>query len=59
MMDRSHGKISFECESCSEVIDTETSDFNDAREKMKNAGWHARKFGEDWVHGCPDCGVPS
>ena len=26
---------------------------------MQRDGWHARKFGQDWIHGCSDCGAPS
>jgi len=52
-------KILFECDSCEEVLNTDTADFNEARAMMQRDGWHARKFGQDWIHGCPDCGAPS
>lgn len=55
MLDRQHDKISFECDGCDEVLETNTSDFNEAREAMNLAGWRARKWGKDWVHSCPDC----
>ena len=30
MLDRQHGKIVFECDSCNEVLETETRDFDEA-----------------------------
>ena len=59
MLDRQHGKIIFECDTCADTLDTGTTDFNEARETMRQDGWHARKFGEDWIHACPDCGERS
>jgi hypothetical protein len=35
MLDRQQGKIIFECDSCKEVLETETRDFDDARAIMK------------------------
>jgi hypothetical protein len=58
MMDRQRGKILFECDSCDEVLDTETGDFDDARAMMQREGWKARKIAGEWLHGCPHCGVP-
>lgn len=55
MMTRTHGKIQFECEGCSEVLDTDTPDFDEARETMKQENWRAYKFGEVWNHSCPEC----
>ena len=59
MIDRQHGKILVECDSCDQVLDTETSDFDEARELMKREGWRIRKIAEVWLHGCPKCGVPT
>jgi len=59
MMDRQRGKILFECDSCDEVLNTETGDFDDARDQLNRDGWKARKIGDIWLHGCPDCGTPS
>jgi hypothetical protein len=25
----------------------------------KRDGWKTRKIAEEWLHGCPDCGVPT
>lgn len=59
MIDRSHGKISFECDSCPEIFDADTDDFSDAWERAKADGWRSRKIATEWLHGCARCGVPT
>lgn len=60
MIDRQNGGIlMIECDSCSEVLDTETKDFSEARNLMQREGWKVRKIADEWIHGCPRCGVPS
>lgn len=59
MIDRQGGRILVECDSCDEVLDTETADFDEARHRMRREGWHARKIAGEWLHGCPGCGVPT
>lgn len=59
MIDRQGGRILVECDSCDEVLDTDTADFDAAREAMKREGWRARKIANEWLHGCPKCGVPT
>jgi rubredoxin len=59
MIDRQHGKIIFECDSCDETFDAETGDFNDAWAAAKRDGWRSRKIASEWLHGCPKCGVPT
>lgn len=48
------GSIAFSCDGCPEAIETETSDFNEARQEFRQAGWHSAKFGT-WMDYCPDC----
>lgn len=55
MLTRIHGKINFECDDCSEVLDTETRDFDDAMDKLRSEMWICRKVGKDWSHYCSDC----
>lgn len=55
MLTRIHGKIQFECDDCSDVLDTEESDFSDALRAMRNEGWHSEKEADDWSHYCPRC----
>jgi Fe2+ or Zn2+ uptake regulation protein len=57
MLDRQHGKIVFECDSCNEVLETETSDFDDALSILKREEWKAEKIGGVWIHACPECKV--
>jgi hypothetical protein len=60
MIDRQHGgKILVECDSCDEVLDTETADFEEARSIMRREGWKVRQIAREWLHGCPKCGVPT
>lgn len=60
MIDRQNGGIIYvECDSCDEVLDTETKDFEEARSVMRREGWKVRKIAEEWLHGCPHCGVPT
>ena len=46
MLDRQHGKIVFECDSCNEVLETETSDFVEALTILKREEWDARKISD-------------
>lgn len=55
MIDRSRGDITFECDSCAETLETETSAFGLAWTKAKSEGWTVRKIGTEWVHKCPNC----
>lgn len=59
MLDRQYGKFVVQCDRCGETRETDTKDFDEACEAMRLAGWHARKIGRDWIHGCPDCGAPN
>lgn len=60
MIDRDHaGNITFLCDSCSEVEPTDTDDFSDAWALAKREGWRSRKIANEWLHGCPKCGVPT
>ena len=53
------GKITFLCDSCSEIEPTELEDFNEAWSFAKREGWRSRKIAGEWLHGCPTCGVPT
>jgi hypothetical protein len=58
MIDRQNGGfIHVECDSCPEVLDTQTQDFDEARIVMKREGWQTRKIADVWLHGCGKCGV--
>jgi hypothetical protein len=60
MIDRQKGKILFECETCDEVLDTQTGDFTEALAKMQAEGWANvghQKIGmkPTYTHYCPNC----
>ncbi len=62
MIDRQHGYVVFECDTCGESFDSETSDFDSAWNQAKRDGWRAVKLpaigirGEtEWAHECPNC----
>lgn len=57
-LQRIHQRIHFECDTCGEALDTETSDFRDAVEMLRAEGWTAVPFGSTWHHRCPDCRFP-
>lgn len=57
MIDRQHGKIIIECDSCEAVFDNESNEWKDVWAMASREGWTAKKIGKDWVHGCPKCGV--
>jgi hypothetical protein len=60
MIDRQNGGVIYvECDSCDAVLDTETKDFNEARDVMRREEWKVRKIANEWLHGCPKCGVPT
>ena len=55
MIDRQHGALIFECDTCSETYEPETKDFNEAWAKAKGDGWRATRVGDIWTHSCPQC----
>lgn len=59
MIDRQHGKLIFECDSCPETFAADTDDFTEAWAEAKREGWRTRKIADEWLHGCPKCGVPT
>lgn len=58
MLDRQHNQIIFECDACSETLETGERDFDEAKEILDREDWKARKFGSDWYHSCPKCPLP-
>jgi hypothetical protein len=58
MIDRQGYKILVECDSCSEVFEgDEDQEWNEVWPEAKREGWRTKKIANDWVHGCPKCGV--
>lgn len=54
MIDKFYGQYTPMCDNCEDTLPGELS-HNDAREAMKNAGWHTEKSGGDWTNYCPEC----
>lgn len=59
MIDRQHGKIQVECDSCDEVFAGDSDDWQEVWPAAKREGWTTRKIADEWLHGCPTCGVPT
>ena len=57
-IDRQGLKIYIECDSCTGIFEgAERAEFKDVWAAAKRDGWRTRKIGNEWVHGCPKCGV--
>jgi len=60
MIDRQHGRVLIECDSCDEVFEGERGEeFKDVWNSAKRDGWTTRQIAGEWLHGCPKCGVPA
>lgn len=58
MLDRQHSRIVIECDSCDATEESEKGEqFEPFWSRLKNEGWKAKRIGNDWVHGCPKCGI--
>lgn len=57
MIDRQHGKIVIECDSCDDVFEGDSDDWQTVWAAAKQDGWRSKKIGSEWVHGCKKCGV--
>jgi hypothetical protein len=56
MIDRQKNNIIFQCDTCSEILETEQDDFHSAWNMAKREGWRVKKIETEWVHACPNCG---
>jgi hypothetical protein len=54
---RVYGKITFECDVCDDVLETDTSSFEKALSALEKSGWesHKEEEGSSWEHHCPNC----
>lgn len=60
MINRSHRQIIIECDSCGAEYKGELDeDFPTVWAHSKLDGWKVRKIADEWLHGCPKCGVPT
>lgn len=57
MIDRQHGKIIIECDTCSDTFEGEVGDeFSVVWGAATREGWRSRKIAGEWLHGCPKPG---
>lgn len=45
-------RIIFQCDGCGDEEDTGLTDFHDALDHIRSAGWVTRKDGDEWLHFC-------
>jgi hypothetical protein len=55
MIERQGKQFWLTCDACPEALETDATNFAEANAARKNAGWAARKVGEEWIHLCPAC----
>jgi len=60
MIDRQSNRVLIECDSCDEVFEGEEGiEFIGVWAQAKREGWKTRQIADQWLHGCPKCGVPT
>jgi hypothetical protein len=53
---RDHGKITFECDECGALWESDFTNFDVAIDEVERAGWRVRSLGGDtYEHICRDC----
>lgn len=58
MIDRQGRRTIIECDTCDETFESEEGeDWASVWARARTDGWKSRKISEEWVHGCPRCGV--
>jgi hypothetical protein len=56
MIDRQHGRILVECDSCDTVIEgPKGAEFQELWTAAKEDGWRSKQIGSTWIHSCPGC----
>ena len=52
---RDHGIVWFECDTCSDTLDTQEEDFGAALAVLRLEGWTAYPMHGTWEHKCAKC----
>ena len=61
MLDRQHGRLVIECDSCGDLYEGDGAEdaspafFDAFIAGAKQEGWKMQPVGNDWVHTCPAC----
>lgn len=56
MIERQYGKIIFICDSCGDSLETDTKDFEEARQRGRDAGIRTFKSRSGaWMNYCSEC----
>lgn len=56
MIDRQHGGIVIECDTCGETHEGERGEeWSSVWPAAQRDGWKSRKIGDEWVHSCSGC----
>jgi len=53
--ERTGGQHVFNCDTCTNVLETRIGDFTAALAMAKEDGWIAYKVGSEWCHSCDSC----
>jgi hypothetical protein len=54
-VDRQKGDIIFLCDGCPDDLETNTANWDSARNFLRRENWATAKDGDEWKHFCPDC----
>lgn len=54
---KDHGDFVFQCDGCRTTLESNTSNFESARNVLRRHGWKPYREGDgtDWKHRCADC----
>lgn len=56
-LSRQYGLVVFECDDCGDALETETRDFHEALERLREEGWRTLpgRTDHEWRHKCGTC----
>ena len=55
MIEKLYGDYYVSCDACGRELDGVSDDFDEARDRLKAAGWKTTKLHDDWMNYCPEC----
>jgi hypothetical protein len=54
-IERQFGRIIFCCDWCTNQLETDEEDWNEALQVKRSEGWGSRKDGDQWIDVCEQC----